>query len=187
MGLEDKYYDWQQEHDSTSYSKQQVDDMLNDLYESIMTEVEEKYGTKKGTKYYFRITAKNLRYKNVIIAQLHRELTQAGCIEDVPFKEFYEVFNGRVAQKPHIQIQWLKTQVLLIHLIDELAHNYKWMDDHQLDDKIQLYWINKKGNSIKGVSSLRSNLGYNERHDYKPSNHEIIDKVLVKIDNIFKT
>ena len=44
MGLEDKYYDWQQEHESTSYSKQQVDDMLNDLYESIMTEVEEKYG-----------------------------------------------------------------------------------------------------------------------------------------------
>ena len=187
MGLEDKYYDWQQEHESTSYSKQQVDDMLNDLYESIMTEVEEKYDTKKGVKYYFRSQAKNFRYKNVIIAQLHKELTQAGCIEKVPFKEFYEVFNGGRAIKPYVQIQWHKTQVLLIHLIDELAHTYEWIDKHELDDKIQLYWINKKGNSIKGVSSQRSNLAYNEKHNYKATKHEVIDSILSKIDSILKT
>jgi len=187
MGLEDKYYDWQQEHESTSYSKQQVDDMLNDLYESIMTEVEEKYGTKEGTKYYFRTQAKNYRNKNIIIAQLHKELTQTGCIEDVPFKELCEVFNGGKAVRPYFQIQWLKTQVLLIHLIDELAHNYEWIDKHELDNKIQLYWLNKKGDSIKSVSSQRSNLAYNEKHNYKATKHEIIDSILSKIDSILKT
>ena len=187
MGLEDKYYDWQQEYEQTSYSKKEVDEMLDELYKGIMIEVEEKYGRKKGAKYYFRIKLKNPTNKNVIIAQLHKELTQAECIEDIPYKAFYELFAGGTAEEPYTQIKWLKTQVLLIYLIDELAHTFKWLDVHELDDKIQLYCLNRKGESINSVSSKRSNLGYNERQNYKPSNHEIIDKILGKIDSILKT
>jgi hypothetical protein len=187
MGLEDKYYDWQQEYEQTSYSKKEVDDMLDELYEGLMIEIEEKYGRKKGTKYYFRIKLKNLTNKNVIIAQLHKELIQAECIDDIPYKAFNELFTGGTAKEPYTQIKWLKTQVLLIYLIDELAYTYKWLDSHELDDKIQLYCLNRKGESIKGVSSQRSNLGYNERQDYKPTNNEIIDKVLGKIDSILKS
>lgn len=187
MGLEDKYYDWQQEYEQTSYSKKEVDEMLDELYEAIMIEIEEKYFKKKGNKYYFRIKLKNPTNKNLIIAQLHKVLIQVECIDNIPYKAFNELFTGGVAQEPYTQIKWLKTQVLLIYLIDELAHTYKWLDVHELDDKIQLYCLNRRGKSIKGVSSQRSNLGYNERQDYKPSNHEIIDKVLVEIDNILKS
>ena len=183
MGLEEKL----QKQESIFYSKKEVDEILSDLYEGIMVEIEEKYGKKKGIKYFFRINVKNLRYKNVIIAQLHKELTLAKCIDEVSYSDFYEVFTGKTAKHPYTQFKWLKTQVLLIYLIDELAETYKWLDNHELDDKIQLYCLNRKGESIKGVSSQRSNLGYNERHDYKPKSHEIIDNILHKIDSILKT
>ena len=58
MGLEYKYYDWQQEYEQTSYSKKEVDEMLDDLYEGIIIEIEEKFFKKKGNKYYFRIKLK---------------------------------------------------------------------------------------------------------------------------------
>ena len=49
MGLEDKYYDWQQEYEQTSYSKKEVDEMLDDLYEGIIIEIEESSSKRKAT------------------------------------------------------------------------------------------------------------------------------------------
>tara|TARA_B110000285_G_scaffold207841_1_gene247527 strand:- start:1477 stop:1605 length:129 start_codon:yes stop_codon:yes gene_type:complete len=42
MGLEDKIYDFNQEYNESPVSMKQVDELLEEMYSSIMEEIEEK-------------------------------------------------------------------------------------------------------------------------------------------------
>ena len=181
MGLEDNFAQWEYEYNTESYSKQEIDDQFEGFYNELIIEMEEKYGMKKGNKNYFRIKAYRHRIKNAIVAQLHKELTQSECISHTPHKAFYEVFSGNIATEPYAKIHWLKTATLATYLIDKLAEN-KWLDDHQLDDKLERFFLKKDGENFKNASSTRANLYSNRSSDYKPKNHKIIDDIISRID-----
>ena len=50
MGLEDKIYDFNQEYNESPVSMKRVDELLEEMYSSIMEEIEEKYGKIKTLK-----------------------------------------------------------------------------------------------------------------------------------------
>ena len=180
MGLEEQYDQWNEEYRTLSYSQKDIDEMFEGFYEDIMEEIDEKYGKKTGQKNYFRIKTKMQRVKNVIVEQLHNELTLSECIPHVPYESFYEVFSGKIATQPYGKIHWLKTATLLVYLIDELAE-IEWLDNHQLDDKLERYFLKSDGKNFKNASSTRGGLNTNTKSDYKPKNAEFIDKIISNI------
>ena len=186
MGLEDKIYDFNQEYNESPVSMKQVDELLEEMYSSIMEEIEEKYGKNKNIKNYFRFKTTRTQHKQVIIAELHKELIKTDCVENVTYKAFYEVFSGSLAKEPYSTIKWLKTNTLLVYLIDELIEN-EWLEDYHKNKKTELFFLDRHNNKIKGVSSVRGNLSINSKSDYKPKNHEIIDEVIDIIQNILNT
>jgi hypothetical protein len=181
MGLEDNFAQWEYEYNTESYSKKEIDEQFEGFYEQLIVEMEEKYGKKTGNKNYFRIKAYRHRIKNAIVAQLHKELTLSDCISHTPYKTFYEVFSGNIATEPYAKIHWLKTATLATYFIDKLAEN-KWLDNHELDDKLERFFLKKDGKNFINASSTRGNINSNRKSDYKPKHNEIIDDIISKID-----
>ena len=111
MGLEEQYDQWNEEYRTLPYSQKDIDEMLEEMYEPILQEVEEKYGKKTSSKqkYYFRIKAPRKRVGNVIVAQLHKFLIEAECIDkETLYNEFYGLFSGNAALEPYGSLRWLK-------------------------------------------------------------------------------
>ena len=74
MGYEDDMWGVG-ENAETSYSKNEIDKMMSDLYEDIMAEVKEVYHTpKQGKSNYFRIHPKRVANKDLIKQKLFEYL-----------------------------------------------------------------------------------------------------------------
>ena len=178
MGLEEQYDQWNEEYRTLTYSQKDIDEMLEEMYESILQEVEEKYGKKTSSKqkYYFRIKVPRKRVRNVIVAQLHKFLIEAECIDkETLYNEFYGLFSGNAALEPYGSLRWLKTDGLAVYLFDCMKSE-RWLDDFEVDNKIMLFL------GIKNVAQKRTNyFSYNKLQ--KPKDGETIDKIILQIKN----
>ena len=144
MGYEDEMWGVG-ENAENSYSKNEIDKMMSDLFEDIMAEVKEVYHTpKQGKSNYFRIHPKRVAYKNLIKQKLFEYLNSGGYIDEVSYKEFNEVFSGSDISTNFKQLKWSKQLNLCCYLFQELA-------DKEL---IASYRIPKKIELIFGISGV---------------------------------
>ena len=178
MGLEEQYDQWNEEYRTLSYSQKDIDEMFKGFYEDIMQEIAEKYDKKTSSKqkYYFRIKAPRKRVENLIVAQLHKFLIEAECIDkETLYNEFYGLFSGNAAEEPYSFLGWLKTDGLAVYLFDCMKSE-RWLDDFEVDNKIMLFL------GIKNVAQKRTNyFSYNKLQ--KPKDGETIDKIILQIKN----
>ena len=160
---------------SEAYTQQEVDELLNDMYESIMLEVKEMLYTKTKTSY-FVVSAKNkysAKKKYQIIDSIYSGLVGIDLIPANHKKDWHKLFSGTEIDSSPSSLEWNKPFNLCPYLINKLAYDFHFITDINLHKKMALFF------GVKGTAQKVND--YKERGG-KPKQHERIDNMLSFID-----
>ena len=167
-----EYYDiWSSE----PYTQQEVDELLNDMYESIMLEVKEMVFAKTKTSY-FVVSTKNkysAKKKYQIIDSIYSGLVGLDLVPANREEDWHKLFSGAEAIDSINSIKWNRPLNLCPYLINKLAYDFHFITDFNLHKKMALFF---------GVNGTAQKVfDYKERGG-KPKQHELIDNMLSFID-----
>ena len=167
-----EYYDiWSSE----PYTQQEVDELLNDMYESIMLEVKEMVFAKTKTSY-FVVSTKNkysAKKKYQIIDSIYSGLVGLDLVPANRKEDWHKLFSGAEIVDSISSIKWNKPLNLCPYLITTLAYDFHFITNVNLHKKMALFF------GVKGTA--QKIYDYTERGG-KPKRHELIDNMLSFID-----
>lgn len=167
MGWEDQIEEWEDE----VYKKHEVDYLLDEMYESIMSEVEQRLTPDSKKKFYFNIHRSSARQKEYILQKLYDYLTSGGYIEQVDYYNFKKVFSGKEAKEKHVTIKWVKNGNLCVFLF-ELLEDLEIVSNINIPKKIGLFF------GVKDASQKRK---YKDNKEGKPSGYKPIEAIVNNI------
>ena len=104
MGWEDQL----EERGDDVYKIQEVDFLLNDMYDNIMSEFEQRLTPNIKKDYYFNNHKTSFLPKKSILQKLYAYLISGGYIEEIEYRYFEKAFSGKVVESNFTSIKWSK-------------------------------------------------------------------------------
>lgn len=168
MGWDDQIEEWGDE----VYKKYEVDKILNDMYDSIMSEVEQRLTPNTKKNYYFNIHKTSFLHKKSILQKLYDYLISGGYIENIEYKYFEKAFSGKVVEPNFTPIKWSKQENICVYLFDLLV-------DFEIISEIE---IPKKLGLLFGVEDASQKRGrYLTNKEGKPRGYKPIEAIVNNI------
>lgn len=163
---------------SETYTKQQVNELIADMYESIMLEVKEIFYANTKTSY-FIVSAKNKyssKRKYQIIDSIYSGLVGLDLVPANFKEDWHKLFSGEEIIDSITSIKWNRPLNLCPYLIFRLANDFHFITNINLHKKMAFFF------GVKGTAQKVND--YNERGG-KPKRHELIDNMLsfIEFDN----
>ncbi|MDC1029867.1 hypothetical protein OAR07_01115 [Flavobacteriaceae bacterium] len=167
MGWDDQIEEWGDE----VYKKHEVDYLLNEMYDSIMSEVEQRLSPNSKQNYYFNIHKTSFPHKKFILQKLYEYLISGGYIEEIEYKYFEIIFSGKEVEDNFTPIKWSKQENLCVYLFDLL-------EDFEIVSNIN---IPKKIGLLFGVANASQKRKYKENKEGKPTGYKPIEAIVNNI------
>lgn len=104
MGWDDQL----EERGDDVYKIQEVDFLLNDMYDNIMSEFEQRLTPNIKKDNYFNNHKTSFLHKKSILQKLYAYLISGGYIEEIEYWYFEKAFGGKVVESNFTSIKWSK-------------------------------------------------------------------------------
>ena len=167
MGWEDQLEEWGDE----VYKKHEVDFLISDMYDNIMSEVEQRLTPDGKEDYYFNIHKTSFIHKKSILQKLYDYLISGGYIEEIEYQYFEKAFSGKVVEANFTPIKWSKQENLCVYLFDLL-------EDFEIVSNIN---IPKKIGLLFGVKDASQKRKYKNNKNGKPTGYKPIEAIVENI------